>query len=57
MMATDPCEGRLGERSEMLVIMGIFRRLGRSLPSCRPTLRSKCGLSVLSDLGLPRRRM
>ncbi len=55
-VAGDPIEGRLGDELEMVVINGSFARFGRSLPNCRPTLRSKAGWFDPLDLGLPRRR-
>jgi len=56
-VAPGPREGKLGEGLDTVVIVGIFARLGRSLPSRWLTLRSRAGLSALLVLGLPRRRM
>jgi hypothetical protein len=56
-VATGPSEGKLAKGLERGVIIDIFARLGRSLPNCWLTLRSRAGLSVLPVLGFPRRRM
>ena len=56
-MTTGPSEAKLAEGLEIGVIIGIFARLGRSLPNCWLTLRSRAGLSVLPVLGFLRRRM